>query len=82
MWVGRVLQKEVVEMVVVAVQTIYQPGFTQEIVLPPNPRTWVKAKTTCVRIVGVETLPQEFLLEAEANGWRFHPETGKFYPTE
>ncbi len=65
-----------------AVQLIYTPHGTQEVVLPADPSLWLKPRyATAVQIVG-ESPSEEFIMLAEAFGWKFFPDTGKFYPTE
>jgi hypothetical protein len=65
-----------------AKQKVYQEGITEELILPPDPRVWTKPRggiATTVVLVGVDSLPEEFITMAQENGWRFIE--GKFYPT-
>jgi len=68
---------------VYALQKIYYPERTQEIILPPRPDCWIRPQrygATVVQIIGVDELPEEFLKLALTHGWRFIG--GKFYPSE
>jgi len=66
---------------VFALQRIYQEGMTEKLLLPPDPRTWVRPKVgaTSVEIIGVDSLSEEFIVSALMHGWRYVG--GRFYPT-
>jgi len=69
-------------MQVFAVQRIFYEGDKQEVILPPDPRLWLRPQraATCVMLLGVDTIPESFIALAELSGWRYYE--GKFYPTE
>ncbi len=65
-----------------ALQKIIYPEGVDILYIPPHPRFWVRPRkgATSVSIIGVSTLPEEFLREAEMYGWKYLG--GKFYPAD
>jgi len=66
-----------------AVVKIITPEGVEEFFLPADPRVWYRPRTTAevvsVRIVGVDSIPEEFIENALMHGWRYL--WGRFYPS-